>query len=176
VPANEAIRHPDTKTSATAIAGQLVTQPSRVVAVASTTQLARRGFAELLGTALLLMAVVGSGIAAQSLSPSDTGLELLEHAAATGAALVAIILGVGSVSRVVSCADAVFGGLSRVHLMVYVAAQAVGAALGVVIANLMFALAAATARSAVRSFRAARQLPRAHPCKKLGIATCVPAA
>jgi glycerol uptake facilitator-like aquaporin len=46
----------------------------------------------LIGTALLLIAVIGSGIAAQTLSPNDTGLELLEHAAATGAALLAIIL------------------------------------------------------------------------------------
>jgi glycerol uptake facilitator-like aquaporin len=52
--------------------------------------------AEFLGTALLLIAVIGSGIAAQALSPSDAGLELLENAAATGAALVAIILAVGT--------------------------------------------------------------------------------
>jgi glycerol uptake facilitator-like aquaporin len=72
--------------------------------------------AELVGTALLLIAVIGSGIAAQSLSPGDTGVELLENALATGAALVAIILTVGSVSGahlnpVVSCADALFRGL-----------------------------------------------------------------
>lgn len=57
--------------------------------------LTRRALAELIGTALLLVAVVGSGIAAQRLSPSDTGLELLENALATGAALSAIILAVG---------------------------------------------------------------------------------
>jgi len=76
----------------------------------------RRGVAEFIGTALLLIAVIGSGIAAQRLSPNDTGLELLENALATGAALVAIILAVGSASGahlnpVVSCADAVFHGL-----------------------------------------------------------------
>src|SRR5438132_5820840 len=65
---------------------------------APATQLGRRVLAEFIGTGLLLIAVVGSGIAAQNLSPGDTGLELLENAIATGAALVAIILAVGSVS------------------------------------------------------------------------------
>jgi glycerol uptake facilitator-like aquaporin len=107
--------------------------------------LLRRALAELIGTALLLVAVVGSGIAAQTLSPTDVGLALLENAIATGGALVAVILGVGSVSGahlnpIVSCADAVFGGLRRSALLVYVAAQVIGAALGVVIANLMFTL------------------------------------
>jgi len=60
--------------------------------------LVRRALAEFIGTALLLIAVIGSGIAAKGLSPGDTGLELLENAAATGAALVAIILAVGSIS------------------------------------------------------------------------------
>ena len=86
--------------------------------------LLRRGLAELIGTAFLLMAVVGSGIAAQSLSPNDVGLALLENAVATGGALVAIILGVGSASGahlnpIVSCVDALFGGLSRRALGVY---------------------------------------------------------
>src|SRR5690348_16866601 len=108
-------------------------------------QLMRQALAEFVGTALLLIAIIGSGIAAQTLSPNETGLQLLENALATGAALVAIILAVGSVSGahlnpVVSCADAVFGGLGRVQLVVYVVAQMVGAALGAIIANLMFGL------------------------------------
>ena len=112
-------------------------------------QLIQRALAEFIGTALLLIAVVGSGIAAQTLSPNDTGLQLLENAAATGAALVAIILAVGSVSGahlnpVISCADAFFGGLGRLQLVVYVLAQLVGAVVGVSIANLMFALPAVT--------------------------------
>ena len=119
-------------------------------------RLLRRVFAELVGTALLLIAVVGSGIAAQRLSPSDTGLELLENAIATGAALIAIILAVGQVSGahlnpVVSCADAFFRGLKRHELVAYVAAQVAGAGVGVVIANLMFALPAVTLSSHVRS-------------------------
>ncbi len=60
--------------------------------------LARRLFAEALGTAMLVAAVVGSGIAAQHLSPGDPGLQLFENAAATAAALVAIILALGPVS------------------------------------------------------------------------------
>lgn len=119
-------------------------------------QLVRRGLAELVGTALLLVAVVGSGIAAQTLSPNDVGLALLENAIATGGALVAIILGVGSVSGahlnpVVSCADAVFGGMSRRALAVYIPAQVLGAALGVVVANLMFGLPAVNVSTHVRA-------------------------
>ena len=67
-----------------------------------------------MNNAFLLIAVIGSGIAAQRLSPNDTGLELLENAAATAAALIAIILAVGAVSGahlnpVVTLADRVFG-------------------------------------------------------------------
>jgi len=118
--------------------------------------LARRALAEFIGTALLLIAVIGSGIAAKSLSPGDTGLELLENAAATGAALVAIILAVGSVSGahlnpVVSCADAFFHGLARRELGVYVVAQLLGAVTGVIIANLMFSLPTVSLSSHVRS-------------------------
>jgi glycerol uptake facilitator-like aquaporin len=122
----------------------------------SVAQLGRRVTAEFIGTALLLIAVIGSGVAAQSLSPGDTGLELLENAAATGAALVAIILAVGSVSGahlnpVVSCADALFRGLRLVELVAYVVAQVVGAIVGVLIANLMFALPAVSVSTHVRS-------------------------
>ena len=109
--------------------------------------LTRRALAELVGTALLLIAVVGSGIAAQRLSPSDTGLQLLENALATGAALAAIILAVGAVSGahlnpVVSLLDAAFGGLRWRELAAYIPAQVAGACAGTVIANLMFSLPA----------------------------------
>jgi arsenate reductase len=119
-------------------------------------RLGRRVLAEFVGTALLLIAVVGSGIAAQTLSPSDTGLALLENAIATGAALVAIILAVGSVSGahlnpIVSCVDAVFGGLRRTDLAWYVVAQVVGAATGVLLANLMFGLPAVNVSTQVRA-------------------------
>jgi glycerol uptake facilitator-like aquaporin len=116
----------------------------------------RKLLAEFIGTALLLAAVVGSGIAAQRLSPHDVGLELLENAAATAAALVAIILAVGPVSGAhlnpaVSLALAAFRGLSWVEAGLYAVAQVVGGILGVVIANLMFSLPALEVSSKVRS-------------------------
>ena len=75
----------------------------------------RRLTAEFLGSAFLAAVVIGSGIAAQRLSPGETGLQLLENAAATAAGLFAIILMFGPVSGghfnpVVSFADAAFGG------------------------------------------------------------------
>jgi arsenate reductase len=105
--------------------------------------LARRALAEALGTAFLLAAVVGSGIAASRLSPGDTGLQLLENAVATGAALVAILCAFGPVSGahlnpIVTLVDRWFGGISSRAAAVYCAAQVVGAACGVVVANLMF--------------------------------------
>src|SRR3954453_10733322 len=65
---------------------EVARRASRDGLVHTSTQLARRALAEFIGPGLLLIAVIGSGIAAQSLSPADTGLELLENAAATGAA------------------------------------------------------------------------------------------
>ncbi len=111
------------------------------------TALARKALAELIGTALLVAAVVGSGIAAARLSPSDVGLQLLENSLVTGAALVAIIVAVGPVSGahlnpVVTLADRVLGGLTNAETATYVAAQLIGGAVGVVLANLMFGLSA----------------------------------
>jgi glycerol uptake facilitator-like aquaporin len=107
----------------------------------------RRLTAEFLGSAFLAAVVIGSGIAAQRLSPGDTGLELLENAAATAAGLYAIILMFGPVSGghfnpVVSFADAVFGGLSWRDAAAYLPAQVAGCIAGAVAANLMFALSA----------------------------------
>ena len=105
--------------------------------------LGRRFVAELVGTALLVAVVVGSGIAAQRLSPGDVGLQLFENAAATAAGLIAIVLAVGPVSGahlnpVVSLADAAFGGLERRALAVYIPAQIAGGIGGAILANLMF--------------------------------------
>jgi arsenate reductase len=107
--------------------------------------LARRATAEAVGTGLLVAIVVGSGIAAQRLSPGNTGLQLLENSTATCAGLVALILAFGSVSGahfnpVVSLADRLLGGLSTRDLGIYVIAQVAGACIGAVVANLMFAL------------------------------------
>jgi arsenate reductase len=109
--------------------------------------LARRLLAELLGSAFLAALVVGSGIAAQSLSPGDTGLQLFENAAATAAGLFAIILMFGPVSGghfnpVVSLADATFGGLRWRDAGAYIPAQVCGCVAGAVVANVMFELSA----------------------------------
>jgi len=109
--------------------------------------LPRRLAAEFLGSAFLAAIVIGSGIAAQRLSPGNTGLELLENAAATAAGLFAIILMFGAVSGghfnpVVSFADASLGGLSWRDAAAYLPAQVAGCVAGAVAANLMFALPA----------------------------------
>jgi glycerol uptake facilitator-like aquaporin len=109
--------------------------------------LARQSLAEFVGTALLVAAVIGSGIAAQRLSPNDVGLQLFENTAATAAALVAIILALGAVSGahlnpVVTLVDRALGGLSNREASVYVLSQIAGGALGAVVANLMFDVSA----------------------------------
>ena len=107
----------------------------------------RRLTAELLGSAFLAAVVIGSGIAAQRLSPGQTGLQLLENLAATAAGLFAIILMFGPVSGghfnpVVSFVDAAFGGLSWREAAAYLPAQVAGCIAGAVAANMMFALPA----------------------------------
>jgi arsenate reductase len=115
--------------------------------MSDTPPLSRRLFAELLGSAFLAAVVIGSGIAAQQLSPGNTGLELLENAAATAAGLFAIILMFGPVSGghfnpAVSFVDASFGGISRRDAVAYIPAQILGCVLGAIVANLMFAKSA----------------------------------
>jgi glycerol uptake facilitator-like aquaporin len=110
----------------------------------------RRLLAEFVGTALLVTAVVGSGIMATTLSPHDVGLQLLENSVATAFALGTLILTFGPVSGahfnpVVSAADWFLGrrtrtGLTGRELAGYSAAQVLGAIAGSVLANLMFAL------------------------------------
>ncbi len=107
----------------------------------------RRLVAELLGSAFLAAIVIGSGIAAQQLSPGNIGLELFENAAVTAAGLFAIILMFGPVSGahfnpVVSFVDAAFDGLSWRDACAYLPVQVTGCVGGAVIANLMFSRAA----------------------------------
>jgi glycerol uptake facilitator-like aquaporin len=107
----------------------------------------RRLVAELLGSAFLAAVVIGSGIAAQQLSPGNTGLELLENALVTGAGLYVIILMFGPVSGahlnpVVSFVDASFGGVTLRMALAYLPAQVIGCIGGAVVANLMFSKAA----------------------------------
>ena len=108
----------------------------------------RRAVAELLGTSLLVSIVVGSGIAAQQLSPDDVGLQLLQNSTATVLGLTVLILVLGPVSGahfnpVVSLVDWALGrrsgtGLTLPGLGTYVVAQTVGAISGSVLANAMF--------------------------------------
>ncbi|MFJ8685471.1 aquaporin [Micromonospora wenchangensis] len=115
---------------------------------------ARRASAELVGTGLLVTAVVGSGITASRLSPDDVGLQLLENSTATALALGALILVFGPVSGahlnpVVSIADwwrarRTGVGLTSRDLGAYIIAQVTGAVGGTVLAHLMFGLPAVT--------------------------------
>jgi arsenate reductase len=117
---------------------------------------ARQALAEFLGSAGLVTAVIGSGIAAQRLSPDDVGLQLLENALVTGAALVALILAFGPVSGghfnpVVTLADRFFGGVTNRQVAVYLPAQLAGGVVGAVVANLMFDLPAVSIATTDRS-------------------------
>jgi glycerol uptake facilitator-like aquaporin len=106
--------------------------------------LRRRALAELVGTAFLVMAVVGSGIAAARLSPHDVGLQLLENSLVTGAALAALILALQPVSAsfnpVVTVVERALGIVTTGTAAALVVAQGVGGLIGVVVANLMFDL------------------------------------
>ena len=114
---------------------------------ATRVDLPRRLVAEALGTCLLIIAVVGSGIMASRLSPTDVGLQLLENAAATAGALIGLILIFGAVSGahfnpVVTLVDRLFGAISTRDSLLYIVAQTIGGCSGTVIANLMFELPA----------------------------------
>jgi glycerol uptake facilitator-like aquaporin len=118
--------------------------------------LTRRLAAEALGTALLIVAVIGSGIMASQLSPSDVGLQLLQNAFATAGALVGLILMFGAVSGahfnpVVTLTDRLLGTISTRDGLLYVAAQVVGGCVGAVVANVMFELPAVELSTKVRS-------------------------
>ncbi|MGO4473804.1 aquaporin [Arthrobacter sp. M-10] len=110
--------------------------------------LTRRAVAEFVGTAFLVMAVVGSGVMASRLSPNDVGLELLQNSVATGAALVALILALQPVSAsfnpVVTLVERALGILDTPIALALIAAQFVGGLAGTVLANLMFGLDAVT--------------------------------
>jgi len=103
----------------------------------------RRAASEAVGTAMLLAAVVGSGIMGERLAGGNVAIALLANTVATGAALVALILTFGPISGAhfnpaVTVADASQGGLAWSAVPVYVVAQVVGAFAGVAIAHVMF--------------------------------------
>lgn len=110
------------------------------------TLLARRALAEFLGTAFLVGAVIGSGVAAVRLSPSDTGLELLENSLITGGVLIALILALQPVSAafnpVVTIVERVLGAITTTTAIVLIVAQIAGGIIGAIVANLMFSLPA----------------------------------
>lgn len=105
--------------------------------------LGRRLVAEGVGSAFLLIAVIGSGIMAQTLSPGDVGLQLLENAAATTGALIALIIMFATVSGAhfnpaVTLVDRLLGNISTRDSVAYVGAQIAGGCIGTMLANLMF--------------------------------------
>jgi len=111
--------------------------------------LARRLVAEFLGTLLLVTIVVGSGIAAARLSPTDHGLQLLENAAATALGLFVLIAVLAPISGahlnpLISLVDAALGRRQWTDAAAYIPVQIVGGILGAFLANLMFGLPAAT--------------------------------
>lgn len=122
----------------------------------TTVAIERRLAAEAIGTGLLVMAVVGSGIMASRLSPDDVGLQLLENAAATAGALVGLILMFGAVSGahfnpVVTFVDRLSGVMSTRDAVLYALAQTVGGCLGAIVANLMFEMDAVNLSTKDRS-------------------------
>jgi glycerol uptake facilitator-like aquaporin len=117
--------------------------------------LARRLVAEALGTALLIVAVIGSGIMATNLS-TDVGVQLLANAAATAGALIGLILMFGAVSGAhfnpaVTLVDRLLGSISSGDAVLYAVAQTMGACIGAVIANVMFSLPAVELSTKTRS-------------------------
>jgi glycerol uptake facilitator-like aquaporin len=115
----------------------------------------RRALAELVGTAFLVTAVIGSGIAAARLSPNDVGLQLLENSLVTGATLVALILALQPVSAafnpVVTLVERAFRAIDTRTAAVLIVAQIVGGILGALLANLMFGLSAVSISAQTRS-------------------------
>lgn len=118
--------------------------------------LARRAAAEAVGTAMLLAAVVGSGVMGERLAGGNVGLTLLANTIATGAALVALILTFGPISGAhfnpaVTLCDAAQRGIAWRDAPVYILAQLAGAFAGVACANVMFGLPVFFASTRVRA-------------------------
>jgi len=152
--------------------------------------LARRMVAEAVGTCLLIIAVIGSGIMASRLSPDDVGLQLLENAAATAGALIGLILMFGAVSGahfnpIVTLVDRLLGTVSTRDTALYAVAQTVGGCAGAILANLMFELDAINVSTKTRSSGALwlseviatiGLLLVIHGCVRTGRASAVPFA
>jgi glycerol uptake facilitator-like aquaporin len=120
------------------------------------TSLARRVVAEAVGTAMLLSAVVGSGIMGERLASGNLAIALLANTIATGSALVALILTFGPISGAhfnpaLTLSNASQGGLPWREVPAYIVAQISGAFLGVATAHVMFGLPLFLASRHVRS-------------------------
>jgi glycerol uptake facilitator-like aquaporin len=105
--------------------------------------ISRRVVAEVVGTAFLLAAVVGSGIMGQKLAGGNMGIALLANTLATGATLVTLIFTFGPISGghfnpAVTLADATQGGIRWRDVPAYIGAQVLGAFIGLGVAHLMF--------------------------------------
>jgi glycerol uptake facilitator-like aquaporin len=130
--------------------------PARITPLQARPSLARRVGSEAVSTALLLAAVVGSGIMGDRLSGGNVAVALLANAVATGATLLALILTFGPVSGAhmnpaVTVAMALQRELSWREAAAYLAAQVTGAFVGVASAHLMFGYPAFSASTHVRS-------------------------
>ena len=124
-----------------------MSQPQRESIQAQRPTLHRRLAAEGLGTALLLAAVVGSGIMGDRLAGGNVAIALLANTIATGAALIVLILTFGPISGAhfnpaVTLSDALEGGTPWAEVPVYLVIQVAGAFVGVALADLMFGLPA----------------------------------
>jgi glycerol uptake facilitator-like aquaporin len=118
--------------------------------------LARRIAAEMVGTAFLLAAVIGSGIMGERLAGGNVAIALLANTLSTGAMLVTLILTFGPISGAhfnpaVTLADASQGGVRWREVPAYVSAQLVGAFAGVAAAHLMFGEAVFSVSRQVRA-------------------------
>jgi glycerol uptake facilitator-like aquaporin len=116
----------------------------------------RRAFAEMLGTAFLLIAVVGSGIMAERLSGGNQAVALLANSVATGGALIALITVFGPISGAhfnpaVTLFEALGGRFAWRETVAYIPAQIAGATAGVVVAHAMFGLALVQTSQHVRA-------------------------
>jgi arsenate reductase len=112
--------------------------------------------AEFAGTAVLLCAVIGSGIMAEQLAQGNTAVALLANTLATVFVLYVLIETLGPVSGahfnpVVTIADRVFHGIPTREVVPYIAAQVLGMIVGVMVANLMFGLTAIDISTKTRS-------------------------
>ncbi len=106
--------------------------------------LVRRAAAEFVGTAFLVAAVIGSGIAASRLSPGQVGLQLLENSLATGFVLFALIVALQPVSAafnpLVTLVERAFGTITTPDAAALVGVQLAGGIVGAIVANVMFGL------------------------------------